>query len=89
MATRSIVPNARVISPAAMAELEAALEDYCAVVLASALSEKSQADYIDRANNFVRWLRGDFNPGSRKASYRIVPDRLKAPLQRTGPRKLS
>ena len=60
-----------------MAELEAAWQEYRATVAASDLSESSQATYIDMANNFLRWLRGDFDPGSRKAPYRIVPDRLK------------
>jgi hypothetical protein len=62
-----------------MSELETVWKDYRAAVAASDLSESSQATYIDIANNFVRWLRGDFDPGSRKAPYRIVPDRLKDP----------
>ena len=63
-----------------MSELETAWKDYRVAVAASDLSESSQATYTDMANNFMRWLRGDFDPGSRKAPYRIVPDRLKAPV---------
>ena len=78
MATQAIPPHAgRRLSATAMAELEAAWQEYRATVAASDLSESSQATYIDMANNFLRWLRGDFDPGSRKAPYRIVPDRLK------------
>jgi hypothetical protein len=49
------------------------LGEYRASVATTDLSESSQAT----ANNFVRWLRGHFDPGSRMAPYRIVPDRLK------------
>ncbi len=88
MATQPISPNAgRRMSAAAMAELETAWQGYRACVAASDLSQSSQGTYTDLANNFVRWLRGDFDPGSRKAPYRIVPSRLKA-QRRTGPRQL-
>lgn len=59
------------ISNTAMAEVEEALKGYYAAVESSDLSQSSQASYIDMANNFVRWLRTDFVPGSRKAPYRI------------------
>lgn len=59
------------ISTAAMSEVEDALKGYYSVVESSDLSQSSQASYIDMANNFVRWLRGDFIPGSRKAPYRV------------------
>jgi hypothetical protein len=75
----------RRISVTAMAEIEAAWQDYRAAVEASDLSQSSQATYIDMANQFIRWLRGSFDPGSRKAPYRIVPGRLK--LLRNGTRR--
>lgn len=59
------------ISKAAMSEVEEALKGYYAAVESSDLSQSSQASYIDMANNFVRWLRVDFVPGSRKAPYRV------------------
>jgi hypothetical protein len=37
----------------------------------SELSEASKGIYMDQAENFVRWLTGDFNPGSRKEPYPI------------------
>jgi hypothetical protein len=58
------------LSTAALFEVEAALKAYYAAVETSDLTQSSQATYIDMANNFVRWLRGDFNPGSRKEPYR-------------------
>jgi hypothetical protein len=70
------------MSATAMAEVEAAWQEYRAAVTACDLSESSQATYIDIANNFVRWLRGDFDPGSRKAPYR-VPDQQKTPTPRS------
>ncbi len=58
------------LSTTALFEVEAALKAYYAAVETSDLTQSSQATYIDMANNFVRWLRGDFNPGSRKEPYR-------------------
>lgn len=59
------------ISKAAMVEVEDAMKGYHAAVESSDLSQSSQASYIDMADNFVRWLRADFVPGSRKAPYRV------------------
>jgi hypothetical protein len=59
------------LSPSALTEVQAALKAYYDAVETSELSQSSQATYIDMANNFVRWLSGDFNPGSRKEPYRI------------------
>lgn len=59
------------VSAACMSEVEDALKGYYAAVESSDLSMSSQASYIDMANNFVRWLRGEFDPGSRKAPYRV------------------
>lgn len=54
---------------AVLFEVEAALRSYCDAVLSSDLTEHSQADYIRNAENFVRWLKGDFEPGSRVGAY--------------------
>jgi hypothetical protein len=59
------------LSPSALSEVQTALKAYYDAVETSDLSQSSQATYIDMANNFVRWLSGDFNPGSRKEPYRI------------------
>ena len=59
------------LSAAAQREVEEALKAYYDVVESSDLSQSSQATYIDMANNFVRWARGDFEPGSRKEPYRV------------------
>jgi hypothetical protein len=59
------------ITTAALSEVQSALKAYCAAVGTSDLSQASQGIYMDMAENFVRWLKGDFNPGSRKAPYAI------------------
>lgn len=59
------------ISTAALFEIQNALRAYYTAVETSDLSESSQATYTDMADNFVRWLKGDFDPGSRKAPYRV------------------
>jgi len=64
------VASAR-ISTATLFEVQAALRSYCAAVETSDLSESSQATYINMADNFVRWLKGDFDPGSRVAPYKV------------------
>jgi hypothetical protein len=58
------------LSTTALSEVQTALKAYYEAVEESDLSQSSQATYIDMANNFVRWLSGDFNPGSRKEWYR-------------------
>lgn len=57
------------ISASALSEVESALKEYGDAVLASDLSAASQGIYLDHASNFVRWLRGEFNPGARKNPY--------------------
>jgi hypothetical protein len=57
------------VSPASMSEVEDALKEYRASVESSDLSPSSKSTYIDMADNFVRWLSGEFVPGSRKAAY--------------------
>lgn len=63
------------ISAAALLEVHLAFNEYCAAVQASDLSSISQNMYQYLAGNFVRWLRCDFNPGSRKATYRFVDEK--------------
>jgi hypothetical protein len=41
------------------------LADYKAAVKLSGLAPKSQDTYINHAEQFVHWLRGDFHPGER------------------------
>ena len=48
----------------ALREVEKAFKGYYDAVESSDLSQSSQATYIDMANNFVRWVRGEFDPGS-------------------------
>jgi hypothetical protein len=62
--------SARISTPA-LSEVQTALKAYYSAVEASELSQSSQATYMDMAENFVRWLKGDFNPGSRKAPYSL------------------
>jgi len=59
------------LSSSALSEVQTALKAYYDAVQTSDLSQSSQATYIDMANNFVRWLSGDFEPGCRKERYRI------------------
>lgn len=46
-----------------------------AALEASELSDGSKGIYMDLAENFVRWLEGDFNPGSRKEPYPIQEEK--------------
>jgi hypothetical protein len=57
------------VSTDTLKELEVAFKQYANVVCASSLSLSSQADYIDRVQGFVRWLRYDFEPGLRVNPY--------------------
>jgi hypothetical protein len=59
------LPSKMTISSSTLKEIDAALKEYCKEVLASELSAASQSIYIDHASNFVRWMNGDFDPGSR------------------------
>jgi len=54
------------ISPQALTEVQSDLAGYCAVVDATTLSEVSKGIYIDFADKFVRWLSGNFAPGSER-----------------------
>jgi hypothetical protein len=82
----SVVKNERIVSrsasifpmsPDALLEVELALDAYCAAVENSPLSLHAQHNYIDPVNQFVRWIKGDFVPGSR-----ILPMR---PKRKRGP----
>lgn len=56
-------------TPDMLTQIESALKEYCEIVMASDLTLRSQEAYIDHATNFVRWLRGEFDPGARKNPY--------------------
>jgi hypothetical protein len=56
------------ISASAMAEVQSALNDYWVELDASDLSEASKGIYMANADNFVRWMRNDFTPGSRNGT---------------------
>ena len=58
-----------------MAELWDASKAYAEAVQNSDLSLSSQATYVDHVNAFMRWLRYDFEPGSRKAPYARKKDK--------------
>lgn len=56
------------ISAEALHEVEAALKGYIDEVFATDLAELTKDTYTTHSRNFVRWLRGDFTPGSRGRS---------------------
>jgi hypothetical protein len=60
----------RITTPA-LSEIHDALQAYWAALDASELSEGSKGLYMDMAEYFVRWLAGDYAPGSRKEAYPI------------------
>jgi len=53
------------ISTEALREVEAALKAYVDAVIAADLAESTKDIYSYHSTNFVRWLTGDFTPGSR------------------------
>ena len=53
------------ISIEAIGEIRRALEQYNVVVDHAELSESTKNTYLLHAENFVRWLQDDFEPGSR------------------------
>jgi hypothetical protein len=61
------------ISDDALKEVKGALEIYYARVAGTDLSEASKSFYIDFADCFVRWLEGDFEPGSRANPWKRQP----------------
>jgi len=54
------------ISPAALAEAEAAFEEFVREVLRARLGERATNQLGDHAEYFMRWLKYDFAPGTRK-----------------------
>ena len=51
------------ISPDALTQVQAALENYIIEVNASELAQSTKDTYIPQAKQFVRWLDDDFVPG--------------------------
>lgn len=47
-------------------QIEKALEQYKREVEAVVLAQSTKATYIQHSDSFVRWLRDDFTPGSRR-----------------------
>ncbi len=54
----------RNLDPEALAHVEAAYRKYEAEVEAAPLAPASKKTYLLHAGNFVRWLRGEFEPGA-------------------------
>jgi hypothetical protein len=52
--------------PRPIDDLDALLNEYIAAVEAANLAPTTRDTYILHASNFVRWVRGSFQPGSRK-----------------------
>jgi hypothetical protein len=52
-----------------MSELETAFKAYCLAVENSELTLHSKAKYVDQVDAFIRWLKYEFEPGSRIAPY--------------------
>ncbi len=58
------------VSPPALFEIEVALGAYYTALEASDLTPSSQGTYMKQAENFVQWLKGEFEPGGRVTPYR-------------------
>ena len=56
------------ISPEALREVEDALKTYIDEVIEADLTDSTKDTYAYHSSNFVRWLSGDFTPGSRGRS---------------------
>lgn len=56
----------RQVSASAVAEVRDALQRYRAQVEAASIADNTKKTYLDHAERFVRWLDGDFLPGSRR-----------------------
>lgn len=52
------------ISESALREVEEALERYKVEVRESGVAPNTEQTYIPNAEQFVRWLKGEFQPGS-------------------------
>ena len=53
------------VSSRTLVEIEEALKEYENEVNATNLAKNSKDTYLSHANHFVRWLKGDFEPGER------------------------
>lgn len=53
------------VSPRALGEIRAALLEYEREVAESGVKPNTEKTYLLHADNFVRWLAGDFEPGRR------------------------
>ncbi len=62
--------KSRRISRSALFEVEVALGEYYTALEASDLTPSSQGTYMKQAENFVQWLKHEFDPGSRVAPHR-------------------
>lgn len=51
-------------NPSFDAELRRRLKEYERVVNQTELAETTKSTYLLHARNFVRWTRGDFDPGT-------------------------
>jgi hypothetical protein len=58
------------VSPSALFEVEVALGEYYSALEASELAPSSQETYMRQAENFVQWLKYEFDPGCRVAPYK-------------------
>jgi hypothetical protein len=58
------------VSPSALFEVEVALGEYYSALEASDLTTSSQGTYMKQAENFVQWLKCEFDPGCRVAPYK-------------------
>ena len=47
-----------------LAEIEEALKEYERAVEEAQLTPSTKKTYVNRAQLFVRWLKGDFEPGA-------------------------
>jgi hypothetical protein len=54
------------VTPACYKEIEAALHKYRQDIEATNLTRTTKNTYLLHSENFVRWLEGKFEPGSRK-----------------------
>lgn len=53
------------IGPLCLEQVEMAFEAYRREVEASQLAPATKRTYLHHAETFVRWMRGDFEPGGR------------------------
>jgi hypothetical protein len=67
------------ISPSAMLEVLSALDGYFKEIESSDLGEMAKSIHWQGAECFVRWMQGEFVPGSREAPYRKRVDRGNTP----------